>query len=400
MSDYPTHASRRRWKLPAAAVAVVALAGAGTAVFRAETHAPARITVSDSACAPQWDATTSGRHVYQVTDTGDSPEEVTIVGPNHLTAYAELEMVAPGTTETLVAILPPGRYTWNCEADDGSDSYSDLRAATGPQVTGATPWIPVTASQLAGAVSLYRTSVTRGLLVLEADTGRLRAAVAAGHLSQAKQLWLVAHLAYARLGAAYDTFGPYADEIDGRADGLPGGVHDPKFTGFLRLEYGLWHHQSRAELTAVADTLNQDVRGLVGAFPNQATDPNDIALRTHEILENSLQFELTGDTDEGSNTNVATFAANVQGTQMTLAALMPLLKLTDPSLLKQASSGLDRLAALAATYHHPNGSWTALQSLSTAQRETLDGTVGGVLEQLSLLPDHLDLLLTQDNNPS
>jgi high-affinity iron transporter len=393
-----TPRGRRRWRLPAAAIAALAAAGAGVGVFTIGSHPSDRITVSDSACAPQWQPTSSGRHVYQVSDTGPSPEEVTIVGPSQRTAYAELEMVAPKTTETMVAILPPGKYSWNCEADDGSDSYSDLRAVTGPQVAGATPWIPVTASQLAGAVELYRSSVTKGLLVLEADTGRLRTVVDAGHLARAKQLWLTAHLDYSRLGAAYDTFGPYADEIDGRADGLVGGVNSPQFTGFLRLEYGLWHRQPEPELARVAATLDHDVRGLVKAFPHQATDPNDIALRTHEILENSLQFELTGDTDEGSNTNLATFSANVQGTRMTLAAITPILKLTDPSLLKRAEAGIDQLAALAATYHHVNGTWTALQSLDTAQREKLDGTVGGVLETLSILPDHLDLLLTQDNN--
>jgi iron uptake system EfeUOB component EfeO/EfeM len=381
-------------------VAVLAMAGAGVGVFTTESGSSDRITVSDNACAPQWQSTGSGRHVYQVTDTGPSPEEVTIVGANHLTAYAELEMVAPKTTEPMAAILPPGKYTWNCEADDGSDSYSDLRAVTGPAVTGATPWIPVTANQLAGAVVLYRASVTKGLLTLQADAGRLQAAVEAGHLTEAKALWLTAHLAYSRLGAAYDTFGASADEIDGRADGLVGGVDSPRFTGFLRLEYGLWHHQPKAELAQVAATLDRDVRGLVQAFPHQSTDPNDIALRTHEILENSLQFELTGDTDEGSHTNLATFAANVQGTQMTLAAITPLLKLTDPTLLKRAQTVLAGLASIAASYHHANGTWTALQSLATMAREKLDGAVGGALETLSLLPDHLDLLLTQDNNDS
>jgi high-affinity iron transporter len=32
-------------------------------------------------------------------------------------------------------------------------------------------------------------------------------------------------------------FGNYDDEIDGTPDGLPGGVNDPSFTGFYRIEY-------------------------------------------------------------------------------------------------------------------------------------------------------------------
>ena len=74
-----------------------------------------------------------------VADTGSSPEEVTILGPDHLTAYAELEMVAPGTTQTMVAVLGPGRYVWYCEADDGTESYSDERPLTGPPVKTSSP---------------------------------------------------------------------------------------------------------------------------------------------------------------------------------------------------------------------------------------------------------------------
>ena len=37
---------------------------------------------------------------------------------------------------------------------------------------------------------------------------------------------------------------PIDDAIDGSPDGLPDGVNDPSFTGFYRIEYGLWHGQS------------------------------------------------------------------------------------------------------------------------------------------------------------
>lgn len=49
------------------------------------------------------------------------------------------------------------------------------------------------------------------------------------------------------------------------------------------------------------------------AFPTQDFDPGDLPLRAHEILENALQFELTGDTDEGSGTNLATVDSNLAG---------------------------------------------------------------------------------------
>ncbi len=91
------------------------------------------------------------------------------------------------------------------------------------------------------------------------------------------------------------------------------------------------------------------MRGLARAFPHMQTPANDLALRTHEILENTLQFELTGDADEGSHTTLATALANVQGTQLALGAIANLLRQRNPQLLGQVSAGLAALPAMLQT---------------------------------------------------
>ena len=47
-------------------------------------------------------------------------------------------------------------------------------------------------------------------------------------------------------------FGDADGVINGTDAGLPGGVHDPDFTGFHRIEYGLWHGESTRSLKAPA----------------------------------------------------------------------------------------------------------------------------------------------------
>ena len=222
-------------------------------------------------------------------------------------------------------------------------------------------------------------------------TDALKAAIDDGNLAGARQLWLPAHLDYARLGAAYDTFGNFNDEINGRPLGLVGGVNNPKFQGFLRLEYGLWHGQPDHELVPVANALDSAVHGLIKQFPQMLMPANDLSLRTHEILENTLQFELTGQTDEGSNTNLATAWANVQGTQLALAAIAPLLQEGEPGLLASLGQGLDKMSAAFKAFDQADGSWAPLQSLTASQREHLDGELSGLLEQLSVVPDLLEL---------
>ena len=143
---------------------------------------------------------------------------------------------------------------------------------------------------------------------------RSRQRIHAGNLAGARRTWLTAHLTYERLGAAYGTFGHFDTEIDERADGLPGGVHSPHFTGFYRVEYGLWHGESAASLTGPADSaLATTSWALHAALPHLQLGSSDLGLRTHEILENALQFQLTGHDDYGSGTTLATTAANING---------------------------------------------------------------------------------------
>ena len=136
--------------------------------------------------------------------------------------------------------------------------FADSNPFAGPTVTVAgnvkgTPAIlPITYNDLIPPTKKYQAYAESGLKVLAAQTNTLASDVRDGNLPAARRDWLTAHLQYETLGAAYDSFGDYDDEIDGRADAV--GVNSPNWTGFYRLEYGLWHGQSVHELTPVAQT--------------------------------------------------------------------------------------------------------------------------------------------------
>ncbi len=95
---------------------------------------------------------------------------------------------------------------------------------------------------------------------------------------------------------------------------------------------------------------------------------------------------MTGETDEGSNTDLATAWANVEGTQMALSALEPVLKQSGPGVLARLQRGVAAMAAAFKAYEEPNGTWEPLQSLTTSQHESLDGQLGNLLEELSEVP--------------
>jgi high-affinity iron transporter len=377
----------------AAVVACVALC---TSIAEASTPAaptsPA-VSVDGFHCGGVWTPPHSGQRVITVTNAGSSVVDVTLTGASNSLIYGEVEAEAPGTTRPMTAVIPPGRYRLACIYSENATVYSADVTVTGPTVDDAHPYARVTYNEMAPVVDQYRADVAAGLAVLATDTDHLQSLADAGQLQATKAAWLVAHLDYARLGAAYDTFGNFADEIDGRPNGLPLGVDDPGWSGFLRLEYALWQNQPAATVARVANQLDTFVHQLVSAFPQQTTPPNDLSLRTHEILENTLQFEFTGEDDQGSHTGLATAMANVQGTEMTLGVIAPLIRQRDPGLLVAAQTDLQRLAGLVGSYQQPDGTWEPVQSLTQAQREQLDATIGQYLETVSPVPDLLQLPL-------
>ena len=240
--------------------------------------------------------------------------------------------------------------------------------------------LPVTSNDLIPLVKKYQTEEEAALKVLAPETATLAAAVRAGNLTTARRDWLTAHLQYETLGDAYDAFGNFDTEIDGRADAT--GVSSPQWTGFYRLEYGLWHGQSLTSLVPVADTLNSDVDQLVTWWQTQQVPLTDIGRRAHEIIENALEFQLTGHDDYGSGTTLATVVANIAGDRVLLSLLQPLLK-ARYSGLPAVYSGLDQLQSLLEKERLPDGWWVPESALPTSTRQAIDAACGQLLQELA-----------------
>ncbi|MFC5908620.1 EfeM/EfeO family lipoprotein, partial [Streptacidiphilus monticola] len=379
-----------RWVVPVAALAVPAVvAGVVIAASGGKKAAAATVSVSPSDCGKGFTAPRPGRQTFEMHNTGSQTSEVYLIDPASNAVYGEIEGLAPGTTRTLTATIGSGDYAWRCVPTGGKAVTSAAVHVSGGGTTKAV--LPVAESDLAAPLAQYKAYVDAGLAALQGQTAKLAADLRAGDLAAAKADWLTAHTQYASLGAAYGTFEDFDAKIDGRADGLPDGVHDQDFTGFLRIEYGLYHGESAAALAPLADRLAADVTGLRKAFPTQDFDPSDLPLRTHEILENTLQFELTGDTDEGSGTNLATAQANLTGTQELLTVLRPLVEKRSPTLPGTVDADIARVAALLRQAHRPDGSWIPVEQLDRRTRTTLNGAVGQLLEDLAPIPDLLEI---------
>ncbi|MFI8071714.1 iron uptake transporter permease EfeU [Streptomyces sp. NPDC086033] len=385
----PSARRRPAWVAPVAVVAAPAVLAGAVVVLGGSRPAGAQtVAVSETDCGKGFTAPKAGRQTFRMRNTGDRTSEVYLVDPGTGAVYGEVEGLAPGTTRDLVATVAGGTYAWRCVAGSGKAVTSRAVRVTGGG--GTTAVVPVSAQDLAAPLKSYKAYVDHGLAALVTQAHRLSDDVTAGRLGAARADWLTAQRTYASLGAAYGTFEDYDQKIDGRPDGLPGGVHDKDFTGFRRIEYGLWHGQSASELTAPAQQLAADTAALRKAFPTQDFDPGDLPLRAHEVLENTLQFELTGDADQGSGTELATADANITGTRELLTVLRPLLTSHAPHLLPTVDADLARLQKLLDSAHH-GGSWTPVDRLEATARARLNGAIGQLLEDLSPVPDLLEI---------
>jgi iron uptake system component EfeO len=364
-------------------IACLAAGALAAAMSGCSSGAPARnvITVTTGTCGTGWQDPKPGLQTLRIYDGSSVGGEVDLIDPANGGIYGEVESVGPGTTAAMYVNVGSGSYQFRCLLDD-TDPMTGPVIRVGGHVRGATAIVPVTSNDLIEPAKEYHAYVTTGLTVLAGQTRALAAAVQAGNLAAARAAWLPAHLTYERLGAAYGTFGNFDDEIDGRATGLPGGVDDPHFTGFYRLEYGLWHGQTAGELTGPAEELYHDVLGLQTAFPAMEVSLLDMGLRTHEILENALEFQLTGTDDYGSGTTLATTAANITGTLELLQVLHPLL-VGRYAALPQVYVWLNRLQSLIDAQHQPDGTWTPVAALSTTTREQIDAAIGQALQELA-----------------
>ena len=145
------------WLLRIGSMAGVLCAGAFAAIISidpstAATSATRSITVNGFTCADHWLPPRSGQREISVTNGGNSIVDVRLLGARNSLIYGEVEAMAPGTTRTMTAIIPPGRFRLGCTYSENATVYSPIVTVSGPAVHDAHPYQQVTYAELAPLV--------------------------------------------------------------------------------------------------------------------------------------------------------------------------------------------------------------------------------------------------------
>ena len=249
----------------------------------------------------------------------------------------------------------------------------------------------VTAADYRRPVATYKRYVRRQLGALLGEVGALRSAIARGDLAGARAAWLRADARYESIGAAYGAFGDLDAAVNGRPAGLPGGVRSPDFTGLHRIELSLWRQRSTRDAAAPARDLSRAVARLRSKVAGMTIDPLEYSLRAHEILEDGIHLQLSGQASPWSGSALVALRAEVAGTEVVLGTLRPLIARRDAGgALRQARRALRRLRAALARMRRADGSLPRWDSLAQRDRELVDGLATGAAEQLAYVPELID----------
>jgi high-affinity iron transporter len=390
-------AARSPWLVAGVLVAVPALAAGVTiaALPAASGGAASAVTVSKTACAPEWASASSGTQTITVTNNSGLAGEINLDNAAGA-VIGEIETIGPGTAAPLTATLASGTYTLRCLMGSlpVTSSQPVTVSAAGTTTAGGAPVAvkPVTVAELTPPNKLYQAYAAAQLADLTSGISALEADLRRGDTAQAKKDWLAAQLDWERVGASYDSFGDLGLAVDGLPDGLPDGVSDKGFTGLHRLEYGLWNGQPASELLPVAETLAKNVATVTKNLSTDdlAGDPTQLPIRAHEIIEDALRDHLSGLDNQGAGVAYPMTYADTQVDRAVLGYLAPLISAREPSLVATADRELTALdSALNAT--RANGQWQTLNAVSLDQRQQVNAATGALLETLASVPDLLEV---------
>ena len=390
----PAPSRRRVAVLAGAALVVPPLVAILLIVFAPrDSEKAVNIQVTDKACAPGWTNASAGSRDFTVANKSGHTVEVNLIQASGQGIVAEIETLGPATQQSMSATLNPGGYFFRCLADGLPNTVSNTVQATGTGPVTANVALavaPVAVSDLQPAADAYTSYVRPKLAQLLTQVATLRADLVANQLPSAQRDWLAAQLIWEQVGAAYDSFADLGDAIDGLPQAQPQGVNDPGFTGLHRLEYGIWHGQPTPELLTVTDKLTTDITALQTKLPQLTLDPTTLPIRAHEILEDALRDHLNGLTDEGSGAAYPETYADVQGTEVVLGELTPLINARAPGLLPTVNTQLEQLRqALLAT--QAGGQWQPVSAVGLAAKQKVDAATDAALENLSHIPDLLEV---------
>jgi FTR1 family protein len=330
------------------------------------------IKLTDAGCEPASLKLGAGPTEFKVTNagTGRVSEFEVLSGARIL---GEKENLVPGLSGSFTINLKPGEYSMACPGGK--------TAATGVMNVGGAAVAETGADDplLKSATQSYRSYVESKSAILVDRTEKFVAAIKAGDVAGAKEQFAAARAPYETIEPVAESFGNLDPEIDARVNDVENGT---PWTGFHKIEQGLWVKDSTKGLEPIADKLLADVKRLQAKTKGLTYQPEELANGANGLLDEVSASKITGEEDRYSHTDLSDFEANVEGSESAFGLLAPALRKTDAQLATTIATRFVAVNAELATLKE-GGKFPSYDTVDAAQRRKLSQLVNALAEPLS-----------------
>lgn len=387
----PTHTSRRprSGRFALALFPVMALAACqagGSAGSDAGDRIP--VSVSEVGCSPAQVTVAAGPVTFVVTNSGADTGEFEIISSSQQ-VVDEVENIVPGFVVNMATRLDGGAYELVCgntRAPRGALTVTGGAAATPPSNA------IVDQDDLTAATDRYVTYVRAQATDLIAAIDAFTAAVEQGDLETAKELYAPARLPWERIEPIAELFSDLDTAIDAREEDFAQGVNDPDFTGFHRIEKGLWAEGSTDGLGELAQGLRSNVAELKQRLDALEIDPRVMARGAGELIEEVAQSKMTGEEDRYSKADLYSIDANLDGSREIVDGLRPVLTKLDAEYLARVDAAGAAVDEIVARYATTDGGFKGFDQISGDDLKLLQARLADLSELLAELPGRLGLV--------
>ena len=311
------------------------------AAKRQVNHNEIAVIIHAHACEPNALTVPAGRASFRIINRSDRAVEWEIL--DGVLVVEERENIAPGLSKVINANLLPGDYDITCGLLSNPrgtlhvtpTAESDAQAKAKPSMVA-----------FVGPLSEFRVYLNTQGGALITTVSALQQAIAAGDLSQAQALYLPAREAYQRLAPAAQRLAELDNAINARADYFEKREQDPAFSGFHRLEYGLFAQHSLDGLAPIAQRLLADVTTLKQQLLAQSLPPEQLVSILVRNLNSLADVRAaSGEEERYSHLDLNGFAANLTVTRKVVDLMRPLLGKSAADLLPGIDSAINAFAA-------------------------------------------------------
>ena len=241
------------------------------------------------------------------------------------------------------------------------------------------------AALLSTATADYKLYVDRQVGYLLDGVKTLDTALHGTDLAAAQKAYKLARPFYEKIEPVAETFVDGKQNLDADIDAREGDVPASKFSGFHRIEKGLFQTRSLSGLTTFGDKLVADVTTLKTKTAELTYKAPDLANGAQELLDEVASSKITGEEERYSHIDILDMANNIEGSQQAFADLEPALKQIDAGLASSIAATFTSLVTLVNTYRSGTDAsgYVLYTALNDSDRRALAAAVKAVQEPLS-----------------